>query len=62
VKQRTGERVWTFGSLPTVSYVDPEGPSARAGIRRGDQLTHIDGISLLTPEGGRKFGSVSPGR
>jgi len=54
--------VWTFGTLPTVSYVDPEGPSARAGLRRGDQLTHIDGVSLVTPEGGKRFGSVRPGQ
>ncbi|MEO5617942.1 MAG: PDZ domain-containing protein [Candidatus Eisenbacteria bacterium] len=54
--------VWHFGTLPTVSFVDPEGPSARAGLRRGDQLTHIDGISLVTDEGGRRFGSVKPGQ
>src|SRR6185503_6298015 len=54
--------VWSFGTLPTVSYVDPEGPSARAGVRRGDQLTHIDGVSLLTDEGGKRFGAVKPGQ
>ena len=54
--------VWTFGTIPTISYVDPEGPSARAGLHRGDQLTHIDGISILTPEGGMRFGSVKPGQ
>jgi len=54
--------IWSFGTLPTISYVDPEGPSARAGLRRGDQLTHIDGVSLLSPEGGRRFGAVKPGQ
>jgi hypothetical protein len=54
--------VWTFGTLPTVSYVDPEGPAGRAGMRRGDQLTHVDGISLLTEEGGRRFGAIHPGQ
>ena len=54
--------VWTFGTIPTVSYVDPEGPSARAGLRRGDQLTHIDGVSIVSAEGGRRFGSVKPGQ
>ena len=54
--------VWTFGTIPTVSYVDPEGPSARAGLHRGDQLTHIDGVSLVTPEGGKRFGAVKPGQ
>ncbi len=56
------EPVWRFGSLPTISYVDPEGPSARAGLRRGDQLTHIDGVSLVSEEGGRRFGAVKPGQ
>ena len=45
-----------------MSYVDPEGPSARAGLHRGDQLTHIDGVSILTREGGKRFGSVKPGQ
>jgi hypothetical protein len=54
--------VWTFGTLPTVSYVDPEGPAARAGMRRGDQLTHVDGVSLLTENGGRRFGAIHPGQ
>jgi hypothetical protein len=54
--------VWTFGTLPTISYVEPEGPAARAGLRRGDQLTHIDGVSLLTSEGGKRFGAVKGGQ
>jgi hypothetical protein len=57
-----GMMAWSFGSLPTVSYVDPEGPAASAGLHRGDQITHLDGISLLTEEGGRRFGAVRPGQ
>jgi hypothetical protein len=54
--------VWTFSTLPTISYVEPDGPAARAGLRRGDQLTHIDGVSLLNEDGGRRFGAVHPGQ
>lgn len=54
--------VWEFGSLPRVYSVDLGGPAARAGIRRGDVITKIDGISILTPAGGRRFGAIRPGQ
>ena len=54
--------VWEFGSLPKVYSVDLGGPAARAGIRRGDVITKIDGISILTPAGGRRFGAIRPGQ
>ena len=57
-----GERVWEFHDLPEISYVDPQSPAARSGLRRGDVLTDIDGHSLLTEEGGRHFGAVRPGQ
>ena len=53
--------VWRFGTLPRVYSVDLGGPAARAGIRRGDTITHINGISLLSPEGGRRFGATRAG-
>ena len=42
--------------------VSPNSPAGRAGLRAGDRLTHIDGISLLSKEGGRRFGQVVPGQ
>jgi len=54
--------VWRFGSWPTVYSVDLGGPAARAGFRRGDIITHLDGISILSPEGGRRFGAIRPGQ
>ena len=62
LKDGAKQPVWSFGTLPTISFVDPEGPSARAGLRRGDQLTHIDGVSLVTEAGGKRFGAVKPGQ
>jgi hypothetical protein len=53
--------VWTFYTLPRVYSVDRGSPAGRAGILRGDVLTHINGVSLLTPEGGRMFGATRPG-
>lgn len=53
---------WESETHPEVTRVAPDGPAARAGIRSGDLLTHVDGISILTPEGGRKFGALQPGQ
>jgi hypothetical protein len=54
--------VWRFGSWPRVYSVDLGSPAARAGLRRGDVITHIDGVSILTLEGGRRFGAIRPGQ
>ena len=54
--------VWEFGTLPTIYFIDPGSPAARAGIQIGDVLTLIDGVSLLTEEGGRRFGALQPGQ
>jgi hypothetical protein len=53
---------WGSETHPEITLVAPDGPAARAGIRSGDLITHVDGISILTPEGGRKFGALRPGQ
>jgi hypothetical protein len=52
--------MWKFGTLPTIYFLDPGSPAARAGIQIGDVLTQLDGVSLLTEEGGRRFGALKP--
>lgn len=54
--------VWEFESLPKVYSVDLGGPAARAGLRRGDVIMRIDGHSILSPDGGRRFGATRPGQ
>jgi hypothetical protein len=42
--------------------VDPGSPAAVGGLRRGDVLLKVDGVDLITDEGGRRFGAVRPGQ
>lgn len=53
---------WSFEEYPRIFSVDDGGPADQAGIRRGDLLTHIDGLSLLSEEGGKHLGQVQPGQ
>jgi len=58
-----GERTrWNFDDPPKVRSVDPDGPADNAGLRRGDVLTHIDGVPLDSAEGGQRFSDVRPGQ
>jgi hypothetical protein len=54
--------MWVSREYPTIYRVDPGSPAEHAGLQRGDVLTQLDGVSLLTPEGGRRFGAVKPGQ
>ena len=51
-----------FREAPSVESVEPGSPAARAGIRRGDVLTHVDGVAITTAEGARRFASIRPGQ
>jgi hypothetical protein len=53
---------WDFDAPPKVSSLDTDGPAERAGLERGDRLTHIDGVALDSPEGSRRFSEVRPGQ
>jgi S1-C subfamily serine protease len=57
-----GRTHWSFDESPKVQSVSAGGPAERAGLRRGDLLTHIDGVRLDTKKGGRLFSEVLPGQ
>jgi C-terminal processing protease CtpA/Prc len=54
-------RSFTFRAPPQVETVEDGTPAARAGLRRGDRLTHVDGLALTTPGAWRRFGAIKPG-
>jgi len=58
---KTGSAYYRFRGLPTVWNVTPDGPAHRAGVRRGDILTHIHGAPFDSDRGGRLFSSVKTG-
>ncbi len=62
VDDEDGISEWEFSSPPEVSSIQAGSPAAAAGLRRGDILLEIDGESLVSDEGGRRFGSVKPGQ
>ena len=51
-----------FRQPPSILMVDVDGPAHRAGLRRGDTLTAIDGVDLTDEAGGRAFTAVEPGQ
>jgi hypothetical protein len=53
---------WEFETYPAVDSVQPGSVADRIGLRRGDTLRTIDGLSLLTPAGGTRLGSLSVGQ
>lgn len=52
---------YTYSSFPSVAAVLPNSIAETAGIRVGDVLTSIDGLSLLTEEGSRRFAMAASG-
>jgi S1-C subfamily serine protease len=56
-----GRMEWRFEGSTEVYSVDPGSPAHSAGLRRGDLLTHIDGVRLDSPEGSKRFSSLEPG-
>lgn len=50
-----------YSRLPRVYTVESRSPAAIAGIRNGDTLVAVDGLSLLTPEGYARFAMARPG-
>jgi hypothetical protein len=54
--------IFRSSEFPTIYNVDEDSPADKGGLRRGDMLTEINGVSLLSDEGGHLFGTVKPGQ
>lgn len=54
--------VYRTNEYPKIYMVEEGSPADKGGLQRGDMLTHINGVSLLTDEGGHAFGAVKPGQ
>lgn len=50
-----------FREPPVVANVEPNSPAARAGLRPGDWLTHVDGVSLTSHAGWPQWYAIQPG-
>jgi membrane-associated protease RseP (regulator of RpoE activity) len=57
-----GRVAFRFGRPPAVVAVTPDSPAARAGVRTGDRLTHVDGVALTGAQGWPRLAAVAPGR
>jgi membrane-associated protease RseP (regulator of RpoE activity) len=53
--------VWSYRSYPQVEDVIPGAAAERAGVRKGDILMSIDGLSLLSDEGTRRMSAATAG-
>jgi len=54
--------VFRANEYPTIYLVEPGSPADKGGLQRGDMLTEINGVSLLSDQGGHLFGSIKPGQ
>ena len=57
----SADPVWESDEVPQIARIESGSPADRAGFRNGDRITHIDGHSILSREGARRFGRVRPG-
>ncbi len=54
--------VWESNDPPEIAMVSARSPAGRAGFKPGDVITHIDGFAIMSEEGSRRFGGVTPGQ
>jgi hypothetical protein len=57
-----GTRYYRHDGPPPVVAVRAGGPADRAGMRVGDRVTHVDGLSIVSEAGGLRFLSAARGR
>lgn len=53
--------VWHYAEWPRIAAVKPGGSAAVAGVQEGDTIVLVDGLSILSPDGARRFSAVRPG-
>ena len=53
--------VWHYSEPPRVAVVRRLGPASAAGILEGDTIVAVDGLSILSPDGARRFSRARPG-
>jgi len=58
---RGASTILTYTSYPHVIAVAPGSAAERAGIRPGDILQEIDGMSVLTSDAAARFANAAPG-
>lgn len=49
-----------FEAPPQVYSVEPGSPADLAGLRRGDIITHVDGVAITSDAGARRFADIEP--
>jgi membrane-associated protease RseP (regulator of RpoE activity) len=53
--------VWHYSEPPRVAAVRRNGAADLAGVQEGDTILAIDGLSILSADGARRFSRVRPG-
>ena len=58
------EHLWSmmFSKPPVIYSIERRGPADKAGLQRGDSLTHVNGKRIDSDEGGRIFAEAKPGQ
>ena len=62
VSEKNNSTTMSFSQPPEVYSIERDGPADKAGIRRGDVITHVNGKSIDSPEGGNLFANAKPGQ
>ena len=62
IDRENGRTRYSFPEGLSVNRVEENSPAARAGIRGGDRLTHVDGVPLNSAAGAARFGAIRPGQ
>jgi hypothetical protein len=62
VSEKNNTKAMSFSRPPEVYSIERDGPADKAGIRRGDVITHVDGRAIESSAGGNLFANARPGQ